>query len=126
MDVDVFFEVSGSAPGLASVLEAARPGATIVPVGIQHGEPSLPLGAWTLAEYTVVGTVAHVFATDFPEAVRILASRPDWSDIAGEVLPLSLVAEEALTPLLRGRPPQIKSLVDPWATERRAAVHGRR
>ena len=35
MHAEVFFEVSGSVPGLESVLEAARPGAVIVPVGIQ-------------------------------------------------------------------------------------------
>ncbi|GLI26558.1 alcohol dehydrogenase [Agromyces rhizosphaerae] len=126
MDADVFFEVSGSAPGLASVLEAARPGATIVPVGIQRGEPALPLGNWTLNEYTIVGTVAHVYADDFPEALRLLGTRPDWSDIAGEVLPLDALAEHALQPLLEGRSEQIKSLIDPWATEARAAVHGRK
>lgn len=123
MDVDVFFEVSGSAPGLASVLEAAQPGATIVPVGIQRGEPALPLGKWTLNEYTIVGTVAHVFRDDFPEAVRLLGTRADWSDIASEVIPLDLVASEALQPLLEGRSTQIKTLVDPWITEPRPAVH---
>lgn len=126
MDIDVFFEVSGSGPGLTSVIEAARPGSTIVPVGIQRDEPAVPLGAWTLGEYTIVGTVAHVFATDFPEAVRILGTREDWSDIAGEVLPLSRVAADALTPLVEGRTTQIKSLVDPWAVGARPAVHGRR
>ena len=125
MDVDVFFEVSGSAQGLASVLEAARPGATIVPVGIQRGEPELPLGSWTLNEYTIVGTVAHVFKDDFPEAVRLLGTRPDWSDIASEVIPLELVADDALQPLIEGRSTQIKTLVDPWATTTRAAVHAR-
>jgi (R,R)-butanediol dehydrogenase/meso-butanediol dehydrogenase/diacetyl reductase len=125
MDVDVFFEVSGSAPGLASVLEAARPGATIVPVGIQRGEPELPLGSWTLNEYKIVGTVAHVFADDFPEAVRLLGTRPDWSDIASEVIPLELVADDALQPLIDGRSTQIKTLVDPWATQPRPAVHAR-
>lgn len=125
MDVDVFFEVSGSAPGLASVLEAAEPGATIVPVGIQRGEPALPLGRWTLAEYTIVGTVAHVFAEDFPEAVRLLGTRPDWSDIASEVIPLDLLAEGALQPLLGGPSHQVKSLVDPWISEPRPAVHTR-
>jgi len=124
-DVDVFFEVSGSAPGLKSVLEAAKPGATIVPVGIQRGEPELPLGSWTLNEYLIVGTVAHVFKDDFPEAVRLLGTRPDWSDIASEVIPLELVAEEALQPLLEGRSTQIKTLVDPWATEKRTAEHAR-
>ena len=123
MDVDVFFEVSGSAQGLASVLEAARPGATIVPVGIQRGEPELPLGKWTLNEYTIIGTVAHVFSTDFPEAVRLLGTRPDWSDIASEIIPLDLVASDALQPLLEGRSEQIKTLVDPWISEPRPAVH---
>lgn len=123
MDVDVFFEVSGSGPGLKSVLEAARPGATIVPVGIQRGEPELPLGRWTLNEYTILGTVAHVFATDFPEAVRLLGTRSDWSDIAGEVIPLDRLAEDALQPLLEGRSAQIKTLIDPWATETRPAAH---
>jgi threonine dehydrogenase-like Zn-dependent dehydrogenase len=125
MDVDVFFEVSGSAPGLASVLEAARPGSTIVPVGIQRGEPELPLGKWTLNEYKIVGTLAHVFKDDFPEAVRLLGTRPDWTDIASEVIPLEQIAEEALQPLLEGRSTQIKTLVDPWATTARAAVHTR-
>ncbi|MDF1478196.1 alcohol dehydrogenase catalytic domain-containing protein [Leifsonia sp. H3M29-4] len=125
MDVDVFFEVSGSAPGLASVLEAAKPGATIVPVGIQRGEPALPLGRWTLNEYLIVGTVAHVFKDDFPEAVRLLGTRPDWSDIASEVIPLDQVADEALQPLLEGRTTQIKTLVDPWITASRPAVHRR-
>jgi threonine dehydrogenase-like Zn-dependent dehydrogenase len=125
MDVDVFFEVSGSRPGLASVLDAARPGATIVPVGIQRGEPELPLGSWTLNEYTIIGTVAHVFRDDFPEAVRLLGTREEWSDIARTVIPLDQIADEALRPLLEGHPAQIKTLVDPWATASRPAVHTR-
>jgi len=123
MDADVYFEVSGSAPGLASVLDAAKPGATIVPIGIQRGEPGLPLGRWTLNEYTIIGTVAHVFADDFPEAMRLLGTRPDWSDLAHEVIPLGLVVDGALRPLLEGRSSQIKTLVDPWITEPRRAVH---
>lgn len=125
MDVDVFFEVSGSAPGLASVLEAAKPGATIVPVGIQRGEPALPLGRWTLNEFTIIGTVAHVYRDDFPEAVRLLGTREDWSDIAREVIPLDQLVEAGLQPLLEGRSRQIKTLVDPWATAPRTAQHAR-
>lgn len=123
MDPDVFFEVSGSAPGLASVLGAAKPGSTIVPVGIQRGEPALPLGSWTLSEYTIVGTVAHVFKDDLPEAVRLLGTRPDWSDIAPDVLPLGAVAREGLQPLVDGTASQIKSLIDPWIENHRPAVH---
>lgn len=124
MDVDVFFEVSGSAPGLASVLAAARPGATIVPVGIQKGDVPVPLGRWTLNEYTIVGTVAHVFGTDMPEAVRLLGTRDDWSDLASEVLPLGAV-EESLSALLHGSPGQIKTLIDPWTDAARPADHAR-
>lgn len=125
MQPDVFFEVSGSAPGLASVLEAARPGATIVPLGIQKGEPALPLGSWTLREYTIIGSVAHVFATDVPEAVRLLGTREDWSDLAHEVLPLDRVVDDALVPLATGRSTQIKTLIDPWIDSARPAVHRR-
>jgi threonine dehydrogenase-like Zn-dependent dehydrogenase len=125
MDPDVFFEVSGSAPGLASVLSAARPGSTIVPLGIQKGEPPLPLGRWTLNEYTIIGSVAHVIATDLPEAVRLLASRDDWSDLAHEVLPLDAVVDDALKPLLDGSASQIKTLIDPWIDQPRPADHAR-
>ena len=124
-DVDVFFEVSGSRPGLQSVLEAAGRGATIVPVGIQRGEPELPLGSWTLDEMKVVGTVAHVFATDFPEAIRLLGTREDWTDIAPTAYPLSGLVADALQPLLDGSARQIKALIDPWIEEPRAAVHVR-
>lgn len=123
MDVDVFFEVSGSAPGLASVLDAATPGATIVPVGIQRGEPELPLGSWTLSEYTIVGTVAHVVKTDLPEAVRLLGTRDDWSDIASTVLTLDQALSDGIAPLTDGSAVQIKALIDPWITQSRAAVH---
>jgi (R,R)-butanediol dehydrogenase/meso-butanediol dehydrogenase/diacetyl reductase len=125
MEPDVFFEVSGSAPGLASVLSAARPGATIVPVGIQKGDVPVPLGSWTLSEYTIIGTLAHVFATDMPEAVRLLGTRPDWTDLASEVLPLDQVVEHGLVPLVTGKPGQIKTLIDPWVDAPRPAEHTR-
>lgn len=126
MDPEVFFEVSGSAPGLGSVLAAARPGATIVPVGIQKGDVPVPLGSWTLREYTIVGTLAHVFADDVPEAVRLLGTRTDWSDIAHEVLPLDLVVDRGLRPLLDGSASQIKALIDPWIDKPRSAEHSRK
>jgi len=125
MDPDVYFEVSGSGAGLASVLDAAAPGSTIVPVGIQRGEPALPLGTWTLKEYKIVGTVAHVIKEDLPEAVRLLGSRPDWSDIAHEVIPLDQVLSHGLQPILDGTAIQTKTLIDPWIDSPRPAVHDR-
>lgn len=122
---DVLFEVSGSAAGLAAVLDAARPGSTIVPVGIQRADAVVPLAQWTVREYTVVGTNAHVFATDLVEAVRLLESRADWSDIAPAVLPLERAVAEGLVPLSTGSSLRIKTLIDPAATRERAAAHNR-
>lgn len=123
-EADVFFEVSGSTAGWNEVLAAADPGATIVPVGIQRGDVPVPLGSWTLREYTIVGTVAHAIGADLPRAVELLATRADWSDIASEILPLDEVADGALGPLLSGGSRQVKTLIDPWANERRPARHG--
>lgn len=123
IDPDAFFEVSGSAGGIASVFDAATPGSTIVPVGIQGGTYPASLGSWTLGELTIVGTVAHTFLEDFPEAIRILESRSDWSDIAREVVSLEAVEQRALRPLLEGNATQIKTLVDPWVTASRPAIH---
>jgi (R,R)-butanediol dehydrogenase/meso-butanediol dehydrogenase/diacetyl reductase len=125
MAPDVLFEVSGSAAGLASVLDAARPGSVIVPVGIQKEPVALDLGSLTLREYTLVGTVAHVLADDIPEAVRLLGSRPDWSDVAAEVIPLRAVVAEGLEPLVSGGAAQIKTLIDPWIADARPADHRR-
>ena len=123
VEPDVFFEVRGSAAGLQEVLGAALPGAVIVPVGVQKEPVTIPLGSWTLREYAVIGSVAHVFATDMPEAVRLLGSRADWADVARTVIPLDRLVEDALEPLRTGTATQIKTLVDPWANSPRPAVH---
>jgi (R,R)-butanediol dehydrogenase/meso-butanediol dehydrogenase/diacetyl reductase len=125
MEPDVFFEVSGSRPGFDSVLEAARPGATIVPVGIQKAPVDLQISDLTMRELTIVGTVAHVFGADLPEAVRLLGTRADWSDIAGEVIPLGDLVTNGIVPLVDGSARQIKTLIDPWASESRPAAHRR-
>ncbi|SDZ15131.1 zinc-dependent alcohol dehydrogenase [Herbiconiux ginsengi] len=121
---EVFFEVSGSRQGLESIFAAAAPGAVIVPVGIQKGRTELDLARFTLAEFTLVGTVAHVVADDLPEAVRLLGARAEgWNDIAAEVLPLAQLVERGLEPLAAGRSTQIKTLIDPWIDAPRPARH---
>ena len=122
---DVLFEVSGTKPGLDSVLAAARPGSTIVPVGIQRDEISVPLAQWTVREYSVIGTNAHVFAADLPDAVRLLATRDDWSDIAPLVIPLDDAIADGIDPIRTGTAHRIKTLVDPTIQTARAADHRR-
>jgi threonine dehydrogenase-like Zn-dependent dehydrogenase len=125
MSPDVLFEVSGSAAGLASVLAAARPGSTLVPVGIQREDVPVPLAQWTVREYAVIGTNAHVFSEDLTEAVRLLGSRDDWSEVAPLALPLELALAEGLEPLRAGRSTRIKTLIDPRTPDPRPADHRR-
>lgn len=125
VEADVLFEVSASPEALAEVLAAAPRGAVIVPVGVQKDPTSVALRTWTLGEQSVIGSVAHVFSDDMPEAVRLLATRPDWSDVASEVIPLDQLLDAGLRPLLTGGATQIKTLVDPWIDEPRPAVHSK-
>ena len=120
---DVLFEVSGTKAGLDSVLSTARPGSTIVPVGIQRDDVSIPVAQWTVREYTVVGTNAHVFADDLPDAVRLLSTRDDWSDVAPLVLPLDDTVPQGIEPIRTGAAHRIKTLIDPSIHAARAAVH---
>lgn len=124
IEPDVLFEVSSSADALAEVIEAAPRGAVIVPVGVQKQPTAVSLRDLTLNENSLVGSVAHVVAEDLPEAVRLLGTRADWSDVAGEVIPLDQLVDRGLRPLRDGRATQIKTLVDPWAEAPRPAVHG--
>lgn len=125
VEPDVLFEVSASPDALAEVLDAAPAGAVVVPVGVQKAPTSVQLRTWTLREQSVVGSVAHVFADDMPEAVRLLAGREDWSDVAAEVIPLDRLLDRGLRPLLDGDATQIKTLVDPWIDQPRSAGHTR-
>jgi (R,R)-butanediol dehydrogenase/meso-butanediol dehydrogenase/diacetyl reductase len=119
-ELRVVLEVSGTAGGLATAVDLAPAGARIVAVGIQRRPVELDLGRLTIAERSIIGTNALVRETDFPRAVELIASRPGgWARIAPEVLPLAEVVEGALRPMSEGRPPAVKTLVDPWGTERR-------
>lgn len=124
-ELRVVFEVSGTAGGLATSLAVAPAGARIVAVGIQHRPAAIDLGRLTIAEKSIIGTNALVREIDFPRAVELISSRPGgWSAIAPEVLPLTDLVEGALRPMSEGRPPAVKTLIDPWATIRRPLTPG--
>jgi (R,R)-butanediol dehydrogenase/meso-butanediol dehydrogenase/diacetyl reductase len=119
-ELRVVFEVSGTAGGLATSLQVAPAGARIVAVGIQRRPVELDLGTMTIAEKALIGTNALVREVDFPRAVDLIAERAGgWSAIAPEVLPLADLVEGALRPMSEGRPPAVKTLIDPWGATRR-------
>jgi L-idonate 5-dehydrogenase len=67
---DVVFEASGSAAALKTAIEVARPGATIVQLGL-GGDVTLPLSALVAKEIGLRGTFR--FQEEFPLALEVMA-----------------------------------------------------
>ena len=117
---DVVFEASGTTAGLDAALVALRPGARLVVVGLQSRSAELDLRTLTLGEVEIIGTNALICHVDLPEAVLLLARDPRrWGAVAPEALPLADVVEDGIEPMVRGRSNRVKTLVDPWAEQRR-------
>ncbi len=85
---DVVFEASGAGPALAAALKAARPGATIVQLGIGNGDMAVPMNLVVAKEITLRGTFR--FHEEFAVAVDFLASGAiDVRPLLTEIVPLS-------------------------------------
>jgi (R,R)-butanediol dehydrogenase/meso-butanediol dehydrogenase/diacetyl reductase len=121
-DADVLFEVSGRPESLIEGMDTLKPGARLVAVGIQKRPAELAIGGFTLRELELIGTNAHICATDLPTALDILAARASgWTDVAPSVRPLSELVSHALNPIADGNPLVVKSLFDPAADHARLA-----
>lgn len=123
-DVPLIYEVTGTDAGLRTALSVGeRLGARIVLVGL-HDEPrEIDLRRITLREIEMIGTNAHVCATDLPEAARLLARRAEgWADIAPQAFPLEAVVQEGIIPIVERRSTRVKTLIDPWASEARPTM----
>jgi L-idonate 5-dehydrogenase len=84
---DVVFEASGNSRALAGAVEVARPGATIVQIGI-GGDIALPMNVLVAKEITLRGTFR--FHEEFAWAVQMLGSRAiDVSPLLTEIMPLA-------------------------------------
>lgn len=112
--IPVFFEVTGSDPGLQLAIDIVPMGTNIVMVGIHKAPRTVDLARVTVRELSLIGTNAMVRETDFPDAAALIASRKgQWSEIAPEPLPLDQLVQGALRPMLEGKPPAIKTLIKP-------------
>lgn len=111
----VVYEASGSEAGLRLALRGTPPGSRIVAIGIQKTPTTLDLSRTTLEEREIIGTNAHVFATDFPLAAELVASREEgWSDLAPTALPLEDLVPVAFGEMEDRTSSRIKTLLDPW------------
>ena len=84
---DAVFECSGAGPALAGAIQVARPGATIVQVGLGGGDTSVPMNAVVAKELTLRGTFR--FHEEFDCAVEFLDKGTiDVRSLLTEVVPL--------------------------------------
>lgn len=112
--IPIFFEVTGTRRGLELALDVSPMGTTIVQVGIAKTAFPVDVGRITVRELSLVGTNAMVRETDLPEAARLVAARSGrWGTVASSPIPARRLVEEALAPMVDGRPPAIKTLVRP-------------
>jgi L-idonate 5-dehydrogenase len=86
---DVVFEASGAPQALAAAIAVARPGATIVQVGIgAEATPPVPLNTLVAKEITLRGTFR--FHEEFAWAVDFIVSRRiDVRPLLTEIVPLA-------------------------------------
>jgi threonine dehydrogenase-like Zn-dependent dehydrogenase len=109
---DVVIEASGVAAGPQRCIEMTRPGGRMVLLGLQKAPVALDLLALTLREIDVVSTVAHVCATDLPEALEILTDGTVADAVVDRVIALEALVPAALEPIAAGQV-HGKVLVDP-------------
>jgi (R,R)-butanediol dehydrogenase / meso-butanediol dehydrogenase / diacetyl reductase len=112
----VVFEVSGARAPLERAVAALPRGGRVVIVGVQKEPPAVDFRRIALDELELIGTVAHVVGEDLPEAVRLLASRDSWDDVAPTVIALDDLLDLGIGPLADGTSDQIKTLIDPQPT----------
>jgi threonine dehydrogenase-like Zn-dependent dehydrogenase len=111
---DVVLETSGVAHAPQLCVTLARPGGRVVIVGLQPRPVALDLLDLALREVELRSALAHVCATDIPEALEILASGTLAETVIDRVVALEDVVEHGIAPLAR-REVAGKVLVDPRA-----------
>jgi (R,R)-butanediol dehydrogenase / meso-butanediol dehydrogenase / diacetyl reductase len=116
------YEVSGTKAGFETAMASVSNGGRIVLIGLQQPwlRDSDLLRQISFRELELVGPNAHIFATDFADALSVVASRQDWSLIAPVVGGIELVPESLAASAAGARGP-IKALFDPRTTGTRAA-----
>jgi (R,R)-butanediol dehydrogenase / meso-butanediol dehydrogenase / diacetyl reductase len=96
-------EATGIPTGPATAMAAVRRGGTVVIVGLQPKPVEVDLLDLTLREVDLRPSMAHVFATDIPEALEILAQGRVGPLVTDRVIALEQLVEEGILALATGR-----------------------
>jgi threonine dehydrogenase-like Zn-dependent dehydrogenase len=109
---DVAIEASGVPQGPGLCVASVRRGGTVVIVGLQKEPVAIDLFDMALREVDLHPSLAHVCATDVPEALEVLASGSVAAEVVDRVVPLTRLVPDGIEPLI-AREVAGKVLVDP-------------
>ncbi len=119
----VVLECTGAAAMIEGAIKLVAPGGRVVVVGLQKAPVPVDLLSLAIKEKELIGTLAHVFGSDFGQAVELLeAGREVWQLVAPSVLPLEDLVTSGLLPMVEGGPTPIKTLLDPRIDSPRPTV----
>jgi Threonine dehydrogenase and related Zn-dependent dehydrogenases len=98
----VVIEASGASGRLNVAIGIARPGGTILQVGLPAVAQEIDVHSLVMQEISIKTTLAHVCGTDLAPALNILATTPLAQELIEGVYPLDAIAEQ-LDRLASGR-----------------------
>jgi (R,R)-butanediol dehydrogenase/meso-butanediol dehydrogenase/diacetyl reductase len=110
-DADVVIEASGADGQLDAAIGLARPGGTVLQVGIPAAPQPIDVHSLVFREIGIRTTLAHVCGEDLAPALDLLAGTPLAAELLAGVHPLGALAEQ-LDRLASGRL-EGKVLLDP-------------
>jgi (R,R)-butanediol dehydrogenase/meso-butanediol dehydrogenase/diacetyl reductase len=99
---DVVIEASGAPGQLDVAIGLARPGGTVLQVGLPSSRQEIDVWSLVMREVTIQTTLAHVVAEDLRPALELLAGTALAEELLEGVYPIGAVAEQ-LERLATGR-----------------------
>ena len=100
---DVVIEASGAAHAPAAATAGVRRGGRVLLVGLHAAPREIDLTRMIVREVDIFTTVAHVYDSDIPTALELLAASDIAAVTAGPRIPLEALVEEGLRPLAERR-----------------------
>jgi (R,R)-butanediol dehydrogenase/meso-butanediol dehydrogenase/diacetyl reductase len=100
---DVVIEASGAAHAPSAATVGVRRGGRVLLVGLHAAPREIDLTRMIVREVDIFTTVAHVYDSDIPAALALLAESDIASLAAGPRIPLEALVDDGLRPLAEQR-----------------------
>jgi len=100
---DIVIEASGAPHAPASAAVGVRRGGRVLLVGLHSAPREIDLTQMIVREVDIFTSVAHICDTDIPAALELLADSDVAAVTAGPRIPLDVLVDDGLRPLVEGR-----------------------